>query len=99
MMRNNDRTSVEVEERSDPPLRLHSPSALSDIIIMSPTNSNSKMDVDVESKINEIIVEGSGLLGPKMEVDYAETVNEKIPEAEALDEIPGISQKGPGGSI
>ncbi|XP_040573226.1 26S proteasome non-ATPase regulatory subunit 12 [Lepeophtheirus salmonis] len=48
---------------------------------MSPANK--KMDVDVESKINEIIVEGSGI-GPKMEVDYAETVNETIPKAEKL---------------
>jgi len=45
-----------------------------------------KNDGDVESKINEIIADGSGLGGanPKMEVDYSETVKEKIPVAEKL---------------
>merc|ERR1712038_1519413 len=45
-----------------------------------------KSDGDVESKINEIIADGSGLGGanPKMEVDYSETVKEKIPVAEKL---------------
>lgn len=45
-----------------------------------------KKDVDVESKINEIIADGSGLGGanPKMEVDHSETVKTKLPVAEKL---------------
>lgn len=37
-------------------------------------------DDDVQSKINEIIVEGGTGAGVKMEVDYSETTEKKIPE-------------------
>lgn len=39
-------------------------------------------DKDVESKINEIMVEGSTFV--KMEIDYSATVDEKIPVAKQM---------------
>jgi len=47
--------------------------------------SKDKKDLDVESKINEIIADGGGS-GPilKMEVDYSATVDEKLPIAQTL---------------
>merc|ERR1712029_1339203 len=59
----------------------------SEIVIMAGKDGkDEKKDADVESKINEIIADGSGLGGanPKMEVDYSETVEEKIPQAKEL---------------
>lgn len=41
-----------------------------------------KMDIDVESKINEIIIEGGRRV--KMEVDHSQSANEKIPVAKDL---------------
>ena len=43
-------------------------------------------DEDIQSKINEIIVEGSGGGGGpvKMEVDYSQTTEKKVPEAQDL---------------
>ena len=53
---------------------------------MPTKDAKKKADGDVESKINEIIADGSGLGGanPKMEVDYSETVATKMPVAEQL---------------
>ena len=39
-------------------------------------------EVDVEAKINDIMMEGAKVV--KMEVDYSETVAKKIPEAKEL---------------
>jgi hypothetical protein len=56
------------------------------------TNKNKKSaaakDDDIQSKINEIIIEGqgSGSGPPKMEVDYSEATEKRIPEARKLAE-------------
>jgi hypothetical protein len=60
---------------------------------MSPKDKKSlkgTKDVDVEAKINEIIIDGapSGA-GVKMEVDYSETTDEKVPKAKAMAEKEG----------
>merc|ERR1712212_22705 len=61
------------------------PSKVNKKIAIMPSKDGKK-DADVESKINEIIADGSGLGGanPKMEVDYSETVEKKLPVAEQL---------------
>jgi len=50
---------------------------------MSTKKENKKNNVDVESKISEIIADGGGPI-LKMEVDYSSTVEEKIPVAQTL---------------